>query len=136
MTRAERAADYPNKPVYVLGMSEQSGIRGEYTPDYLNREFLKGAGDQIWREDRPGPGGHRRALHPEPDRGLGAADAQVVRAGRRGGPVAGRGHARPGGDLPVNTNGGQLSESYMWGWLHLPVIWGSFSATFLPVGVR
>jgi len=24
-----------------------------------------------------------------------------------------------GAGVPVNTNGGQLSESYMWGWLHL-----------------
>lgn len=36
-----------------------------------------------------------------------------------GGPWLAEGHTRPGGDLPVNTNGGQLSESYMWGWLHL-----------------
>lgn len=35
------------------------------------------------------------------------------------GPWLAEGHTRPGGDLPVNTNGGQLSESYMWGWLHL-----------------
>src|SRR6202034_4878769 len=50
VARADMAADYPNKPVYILGMSEQTGIRGEYTPDYLNREFLRGAADQIWRK--------------------------------------------------------------------------------------
>ena len=35
------------------------------------------------------------------------------------GPFLAEGHTRPGGSLPLNTNGGQLSESYMWGWLHL-----------------
>jgi acetyl-CoA acetyltransferase len=35
------------------------------------------------------------------------------------GPFLMEGHTRPGGRLPLNTNGGQLSESYMWGWLHL-----------------
>jgi acetyl-CoA acetyltransferase len=35
------------------------------------------------------------------------------------GPWLAEGHTRPGGDRPVNTNGGQLSESYMWGWLHM-----------------
>ncbi len=29
------------------------------------------------------------------------------------------GHTRVGGDLPLNTNGGQLSAAYMWGFLHL-----------------
>ena len=35
------------------------------------------------------------------------------------GPFVAAGTTRPGGGLPVNTNGGQLSEAYMWGWLHL-----------------
>jgi acetyl-CoA acetyltransferase len=36
-----------------------------------------------------------------------------------GGAFAAEGRTRPGGSLPTNTNGGQLSESYMWGWLHM-----------------
>jgi acetyl-CoA acetyltransferase len=35
------------------------------------------------------------------------------------GPFLAEGHTRPGGSLPVNTNGGQLSECYMWNWMHL-----------------
>jgi acetyl-CoA acetyltransferase len=36
-----------------------------------------------------------------------------------GGSFVASGATSPGGRLPVNTNGGQLSEAYMWGWLHL-----------------
>jgi acetyl-CoA acetyltransferase len=36
-----------------------------------------------------------------------------------GGRWLAEGHTRPGGSLPLNTNGGQLSESYMWGWMHI-----------------
>jgi acetyl-CoA acetyltransferase len=36
-----------------------------------------------------------------------------------GGSFLAEGHTLPGGDLPLNTHGGQLSESYMWGWMHL-----------------
>ena len=40
-------------------------------------------------------------------------------APERRGRLPRRGAHALGGDLPVNTNGGQLSESYMWGCLHL-----------------
>ncbi|MCQ0003827.1 thiolase C-terminal domain-containing protein [Actinomadura madurae] len=35
------------------------------------------------------------------------------------GPFLAEGHTRPGGSLPVNTHGGQLSESYTHNWMHL-----------------
>jgi acetyl-CoA acetyltransferase len=35
------------------------------------------------------------------------------------GPFVENGRIRLGGDLPVNTAGGNLSESYMEGWLHI-----------------
>ena len=48
VTTADRAKDYPNKPIYVLGMAEQSELRGDYFDDYLMRPFLKKAAKQIW----------------------------------------------------------------------------------------
>jgi acetyl-CoA acetyltransferase len=36
-----------------------------------------------------------------------------------GGPFLAEGRTLPGGKLPLNTHGGQLSESYTWGWMHL-----------------
>jgi acetyl-CoA acetyltransferase len=35
------------------------------------------------------------------------------------GPFVAEGRIALGAELPVNSNGGQLSEAYMWGWLHL-----------------
>ena len=40
-------------------------------------------------------------------------------SGGEAGPFLAEGHTRPGGSLPVNTNGGQLSESYTHNWMHL-----------------
>jgi acetyl-CoA acetyltransferase len=103
VTSAERALDYPNRPVYVLGMSEQSGIRGEYTPDYLNREFLAGAADQIWRSTGLTPA-DIDALHiqnptaarvPQMPEWYGFVPAGEAAGGSQG-------HARPSGDLPGN----------------------------------
>jgi acetyl-CoA acetyltransferase len=121
VTSAERAADYPNKPVYLLGLAEQTQIRGEYSPDYLNREFLQGAADQIWRNTGLTPA-DIDALYIQNPTAVWVLQMLewygFVPLGEAG-PWLAEGHTRPGGDLPVNTNGGQLSESYMWGWLHL-----------------
>jgi len=121
LTSAERAADFPNKPVYILGMSEASQIRGEFTPSYLDREFLGLASRQIWNST-----------------GLTQSDIDLLYIQDptafwvlqmiehfgfaplgEGGKWLAEGHTLPGGSLPLNTNGGQLSECYMWGWMHI-----------------
>jgi acetyl-CoA acetyltransferase len=58
LTSAERAKDYPNKPVYILGMSEQSQILGEHRAVAV---------------------GHRLALHPGPHRRMDTAHDRVLR---------------------------------------------------------
>ena len=46
-------------------------------------------------------------------------EAMGFAAPGEGGPMIAAGETSPGGRLPLNTSGGHLSESYMWGWLHI-----------------
>ena len=55
VTTAERAADLPNKPVYVIGIAEFAGIRGEHNPDNLIRPWLADAAREIWGKTGLGP---------------------------------------------------------------------------------
>jgi len=121
LTSAERAADFPNKPIYILGMSEASQIRGEFTPDYLNREFLIGASDEIWSKTGMSPADIDALYIQDPTAFwvLQILELFGFAPIGEGGRWLAEGHTRPGGRLPLNTNGGQLSESYMWGWMHI-----------------
>lgn len=114
ITSAERARDLPRPPVYILGMAQ--GHPGGDPSDTLT----SGA-----------------ALCAEPAltmAGLDRSDLDVlelydcytftvlvtledygfVQKGEAG-PFVAAGHTAPGGTLPVNTGGGQLSSFYMWG---------------------
>lgn len=121
LTSAERARDLRKAPVYVLGIAEQTALRGEQNPDNMLRPWLADVARRLWSSS-----------------GLTAADADLLYVQDatsvwvlqmlewygfcnlgEGGAFLAEGHTRPGGSLPLNTNGGQLSESYMWGWLHL-----------------
>jgi len=121
LTSAERAADFPNRPIYILGMSEASQIRGEFTPDYLNREFLIGASDEIWSKTGMSPADIDAVYIQDPTAFwvLQMLELFGFAPIGEGGRWLAEGHTRPGGSLPLNTNGGQLSESYMWGWMHI-----------------
>lgn len=121
VTTAQRAADMPNTPVYVLGMAQQSALREYQNPDHLLRPYIGEVAKRIYvnagvrREDvdalyiqDPFSVWVLQMLEWYGFCGIGEA-----------GPFLEAGHTRIGGSLPVNTNGGQLSEAYMWGWLHL-----------------
>jgi acetyl-CoA acetyltransferase len=121
VSRADRVGEFPHKPVYVVGMSEQTAIRGEYQPGYLDRTFLQGAAAEIWSSTGLRPSDINLLYIQDPTAFwvLQMLEYFGFAPIGQGGPWLAEGHTRPGGDLPVNTNGGQLSESYMWGWLHL-----------------
>lgn len=121
LTGRERVAEFPKPPVYLLGMAQATGLREYENDDQLLRPWI----------DRCAQDVYRRA-------GLTNADVDVLFIQDptsvwvlqmlewygfcplgEGGRFVAEGHIRLGGDLPLNTNGGQLSEAYMWGWLHL-----------------
>jgi acetyl-CoA acetyltransferase len=121
VTTPERAADLPQRPVHVLGMAQQTALREYTNPDHFLRPYIGQVAGRIYRNagierdevdilyvQDPFSVWVLQMLEWYGFCGLG-----------EGGAFLEEGHTRPGGSLPVNTNGGQLSEAYMWGWLHL-----------------
>jgi acetyl-CoA acetyltransferase len=122
VTTAERAAaDFPHQPVYLYGMAEQSAIRGEHNRDYLIRPFLGDLAKRVWTSTGLSHEDIDLFYVQDPTAVwiLQAIEYFGFCPVGEAGPWLAEGHTRPGGDLPLNTNGGQLSEAYMWGWLHL-----------------
>lgn len=121
VTSAERARDLPNKPVYVLGMAQQTALREYTNPDHLMRPWIAKVAERIYvnagveRSDVD-------ALYIQDPFSVWVLQMLewygFCEVGE-GGAFLEAGNTRIGGSLPTNTNGGQLSEAYMWGWLHL-----------------
>jgi acetyl-CoA acetyltransferase len=121
VTSAERAKDYPNKPVYILGIAENTEVAGDSFADFLMRPNIKGTAADIWKNTGFTPNDIDVLYIQDPTAvwNLQMVEAYGFAPEGEGAAWAAEGHIRPGGDLPLNTNGGQLSESYMWGWLHM-----------------
>jgi len=121
VTSAERAKDYPNKPVYILGMAENTELQGDYFPDWHQRPNIKGTAADIWKKTglKPTDMDLLYIQNPTAVWNLQMVESYGFAPEGEGAAWAAEGHIRPGGDMPLNTNGGQLSESYMWGWLHM-----------------
>ncbi|MGD9986595.1 thiolase C-terminal domain-containing protein [Pseudonocardia sp.] len=118
VTRADRAADLARPPVHVLGLGQ--GHPGHPAARGSGFGLTTGAA-------RSGADALRMA-------GVRVQDVDVVEAydcytytvvvtledygfcaKGEGGPFVAAGHTAPGGALPVNTGGGQLSGYYLWG---------------------
>lgn len=121
LTRADLVDKFKPKPVYLLGMAQQSAMRNDQNPDKLMRPWIADIAAKLY-----------------PSAGMNASDVDLAYLQDatsvwvlqmlelygfcdvgEGGPFLAEGHTRPGGSLPVNTNGGQLSEAYMWNWMQL-----------------
>lgn len=120
VTSAERARDLRQKPVLIAGMGQAYTTQNMEREDWWYVPHQKNALDDAYRMA-----------------GLGPRDIDVAQlydnftmsvilwlehagfCGRgEGGPFTEGGRIELGGELPVNTAGGNLSESYMEGWLH------------------
>ena len=112
LTSAERAKDFKTKPVYVMG----AGEAGEHTmvsqmSDFTSSQAFRIAGDNVWASSG--------MKHSEVDHLMiydafahlpiyGLEDLGFCGRGE-GGDFIWEGNTKPGGKLPLNTNGGGLS---------------------------
>ena len=112
LTAAERAADFPTKPVYILGTGEsvETPMISQMQDLTTSRSF-RIAGHDAMRS--------AGISHDEVDHLMvydafahlpiyGLEDLGFVERGEAGAFIE-EGHTRPGGKLPLNTNGGGLS---------------------------
>ena len=121
VTTAERARQLPNPPVYISGMAEYAGVRGEHNPENLMRPWLRDSATAIWASTGLRPADIDALYIQDPTAlwSLQMLEYYGFCGIGEGGPFLAEGHTLPGGSLPLNTHGGQLSESYTWGWMHV-----------------
>ncbi|MCU1483029.1 MAG: hypothetical protein JWQ19_3815 [Subtercola sp.] len=118
---ADKAAELTGTPVHVMGIAQQTGLRDRQNADQWMRPWIEQVAERIY----PAAGIDRadvQALYIQDPTSVwvmqmlewyGFAPFGGVGDAFRSGAVG------FGGKLPLNTNGGQLSEAYMWGFLHL-----------------
>jgi acetyl-CoA acetyltransferase len=121
VTSAEHARQLPNPPVYISGMAEYAGVRGEHNPENLMRPWLRDSAVTIWTSTglRPADIDALYIQDPTAVWSLQMLEYYGFCGIGEGGPFLAEGHTLRGGSLPLNTHGGQLSESYTWGWMHV-----------------
>ena len=121
LTRSDRVGAFRPAPIHLLGIAQQSALRTTENEDNVLRPWIRTIADRLYASSGTRPADIDIAYLQD------ATSVWVlqmlewygfVEPGEAG-PFLADGHTRPGGALPVNTNGGQLSEAYMWNWLQL-----------------
>jgi acetyl-CoA acetyltransferase len=120
LAEAEFARDLSQKPVFLRSSGRQDGLRMMENEDHLLVPHMRSTADQLHQ---------RSGIRPKDIDALYVQDAHspaVLLALENYG-FCGPGEALDfiqdgrislGGELPLNSSGGQLSEGYMLGWLH------------------
>lgn len=121
VTTPERAKDLARPAVPIMGFGQAHTIQTLEAPDWWYVPHQKLAVEAAYRMAGVGPADIDVAQlydNFSPSIVLWLEHAGFCKPGE-GGPFVENGAIRLGGRLPVNTAGGNLSESYMEGWLHI-----------------
>ncbi|HKT73705.1 MAG TPA: thiolase family protein [Steroidobacteraceae bacterium] len=121
VTAADRARDFRRAPVYVLGLAEHAGLAASELEDNVMRPWLERVATRLYESARIDRSEVDVLYIQDPFSVyvLTMLESFGFCGPGESGPFVQEGRTRLGGELPVNTNGGHLSEAYMWGWLHL-----------------
>jgi acetyl-CoA acetyltransferase len=121
LTAADRVDAHPHPAVFLLAMAQNTALALGGGPLGYERDMVRAVGKMVF--ERAGvTASDIDALYIQDPTAVWVLQ-MLEQYGFCGpgeaGPFLAERHTFPGGDLPLNTNGGQLSESYMWGWLHV-----------------
>jgi acetyl-CoA acetyltransferase len=114
LTRAERARDFPHAPVILLGAGEAHGHEHISQAHSLTTSFAKHSGERAYAMAKLGPRDVDVAFVYDcftPVVLVELEDLGFCKPGEAGAFVA-EGRARIGGELPINTHGGLLSQCH------------------------
>ena len=121
VTTAERAKDLPHPPVLISGIGQCYTTQNMEREDWWYAPHQKNAVDDAYAMAGVGPKDIDVAQLYDNftiSALLWLEHGGFCKKGEAGAFVEG-GRVQLGGDLPINTHGGNLSDSYMEGWLHL-----------------
>lgn len=120
LAAADLVRDLTDKPVYILGYGRQDALRMLENEDHLLVPHMQSTARQVRESSGVSPS-DLDALYVQDAH----APAVLLTLENYGFCKPGEaldfiqdGRIALGGELPLNTNGGQLSEGYMVGWLH------------------